>query len=126
MESGSNFRTKWGTRIVYAYITVSAAAIVLGYVAGAMIKRGDTGDVIGVISFFILFPPYIIADGILNSCFLWCPLRAAALPLVEGLAIWSVTGWHDPFTVSLIVAIIYVLVSLGVVGTTLSVRRLIN
>jgi hypothetical protein len=127
MKSTNEIRTKWVAITPYIYTAVLLLSIVFGFIAGVLINRsggfGTAGDPIAVISWFILFPAYIIADGILNSNFFWCSLRAAILPLAEGIVIWLVTGWQDPFAVSLGVAFIYLLGSLAVVGITRAVQK---
>jgi hypothetical protein len=125
MKTTNATPSKWGARIMYGYIGMLIVAIVLGFVAGGMIKNDGAlaGDPIAVLSWFILFPAYIVADGILNDGFLGCSLRAALLPLVQGLVIWLVTGWADPFAVSQVVAFIYFLGSLAVVAIARAVRK---
>lgn len=132
MKSTTEGNPKWGARIakwvaaspMLTYLAVLIFGIVLGFIDGAMIKSWDLLDPIGAeFTFFILFPAYIIADGILNSRFFWCPLRAASLPLAQGFVIWKMSDWGDPFGVSQIVAIIYVFGSLVVVGITHAVRK---
>lgn len=128
MQSIKKCLTRWGSITPYVYTAVLLLGIILGFIAGAMINNdggagSSAGDPIAILSWFILFPIYIIADGILNCRFLWCPLRAAFIPLVQGFVIWQVTGWEDPFAVSISVAFLYLLGSLVVVGITRIVRK---
>jgi hypothetical protein len=124
MKSTNGIRTKWGALTLYIYIAVLLIGIVLGFIAGVWIKGSDSdGDPIAVISWFIIFPAYLIADGILNNNFLWCSLRAAFLPLAEGFVITQVSGWPDPFAVSITIAVVYFVGSLVVVGITRAVRK---
>ena len=124
-QTNSSGLLKWGSRIAYGYVVMLAIAIALGFVAGDMINKGGilAGDSVAIVSWFILFPAYILADAIVNARFLTCPLRAAFLPLLEGFVIFQVTDWGDPFGVSQTVAIIYFMASVVVVAIARSVRR---
>ena len=114
-----------GPKTVPIYIGMVSVSIVLGVITGVMIisEGSHAVDPILTISWLVLFPMYIIADGILNSRFLWCSLRAAVLPLVEGVIIWLVTFDYEPFIVSLVVSMIYILGSLIVVRLSRAVRK---
>ena len=116
---------KWGKRISNGYFVMLFVSIALGWFASQMINEGGTmaGDHIGVISWLVLFPVYILLDAIVNARFLGCSLRAAFLPLVQGFIITKLTVWEDPFGVSQIVATIYVAGSLIIVAITRLVRR---
>jgi len=115
-QAADGTRSVWGPRLARSYYAgMLALAAVFGLIGGLMDNSDISTDPIAVLSFFILFPAYVLADGIVNARFVRCPLRAGSLPLAEGYVISKVADWPDPFAVSQIVAIIYVLASLVVI-----------
>jgi hypothetical protein len=115
----------WGRRVARSFVAILPGAAGLGYLAGLAINTGGAraGDQVVVASWFVLFPLYILADSILNARFVHCALRAAALPLAEGLVIWFVTRWPDPLAVATIVAALSATASVLLVGATRAVRK---
>jgi hypothetical protein len=115
----------WNLIFTLVYIPVFLLSVVFGIIAAALINnRGSvSADTIAVISWFIVFPLFILSDAILSARLLWCPLRACALPLVEGFVIYLLTDWQDPFAVSLVVSLIYAASSLIISGISFAVRK---
>lgn len=88
-EINNDAQSVWGKRIIKVYIVVLAVGLFLGLLAGRIIIEHGTlaADWIAIISWFFLFPAYIIADAIFNRSFVGTPLRGAALPLFQGFII---------------------------------------
>ncbi len=123
-EGEAKPRGAWGPTIAYGYVLMLGAAVLLGYVAGDLINKGGilAADPIAIVSWFVLFPAYVILDGILNARFFTCPVRAALLPLVQGFVIMKVSGEGGAFGVSQLVAFGMLALSFVVVGITRGVR----
>ena len=127
MESTSYSRKDWSVIIEHAYKGVVAITIVCWIIVGVMLKNDIilVSDCIAVLSLFNLFLMYIVADGLLNSRFFWCLLRAAFLPLAGGVIICCLLAdWDNPLLISLMVSFFFILESLVLVDITRIFRRL--
>jgi len=79
-----------GTALARFFIPMLIFACLCGVLTGVLINQdaGEVAEWVGTISMFILLPIHTLADCSFNRNLVWCPLRAAALQLIEGLSIW--------------------------------------
>lgn len=86
--------TKWGTGISFAFIPMLCLSGILGYLAADESPK----EAVLNLSYFLLFPLYVLVDSLFNARFLQCTLRAVILPFVLLLALWHFTipFPHDP------------------------------
>ncbi len=104
------------------YLLTLALSAAFGVIVGLR-PYGELANAIGILSYFFLFPAFIVLDSVLRAHAGWCPLRAASLPLVEGLLIYLLSQWNDPWAISQIVAITCGLASFIISGITALVRK---
>lgn len=121
-DAGRERRAKMLTK---AYFVMLGLAVLFGLLGGTMISSGggQAADPIAILTFFILFPAFVLADAAFKAQLLFCPLRAVSLPLVEGFVIWQVADWQDPFAISVITAFIYAIASFIVAAIARARRK---
>ncbi len=110
---------KYGT--ILGFVTLLFVGIFVGFGAGAFrYHYWFLSDKCVWFCMIVVFPLYVIVDSILNASLFRCSVRAALLPLFIGVSYWFGINFSLPnvLVISSISAIIYIILSMTIIGLT--------
>ena len=107
--------SSWGQRVALTSPFIAIAAFF------SVFYLGPTDGPL-LMSWFVVFPIYVVLDGVVNYRYFACSTRAGLLPLSQGVAVMARDGFGDPLAVAMIAALVFAFASLIVVKSARAVR----